>query len=420
MNEYFLGELFGVSFYSPINSFNISQLVGIFPALIREQTENGDKTVKDAIDDIIGKVFNFAEQLPEPDSSTFIYLFENESLKKEEETSREYIVDPSEIKWSFYIRFRISEPLGSDDNILHFLNKYTIEADQNQTLEDSKTLVLKTSEFLTYKEALIESEKVEQSLILAFSELGIGITYPKNLASEAEFEEIRTAIEGDFFSEHTTIYETHYERLLVHFNDKFGIVMFQEESTPLDCKTSEEKEPADTNKFYDSFINNYNQLDNTCITDHNFKKLKVATSIFTTSIFEDSLINKIILSMTAIEVLSNKTLKSDEEQKGINYLVSAVNKNNDIDENTKEKLIQTLDSARTESIGKSCRILVKSLLTGKDAKLFYKLYNYRSQLVHTGILKDSQEEMYNIYSDAYSLAKRLLTAYLKQLNTSTQ
>lgn len=419
MSERFLGKLFGVSFYSPIKLDSIVQLVGIFPELILKQTEKGDKTIKEATDDIIVEVFSFSEKLQEPDSSTFIELFEIELLKKEEESSNRYISDPSEIKWNFYIRFKISEPLGSDQNTLHFLDKYTIEADANQTLKDTKTLVLKNSEFLSYKETFIASKKVEQSLILAFSELGIGISYPKNLASEAMFEKIRTIIEDDFFTKHTTIYDTYYERPLIHFSDKFGIVMFQEGSIPFDGKASEEKEPADTNKLHSFFSDNYNQLNNTCITDYNFKKFEVATSIFTTSIFEDSLINKIILSMTVIEVLSNKVRKSDEEQKGIDYLVNIVDEKNDIDENTKKKLIQSLDSARNESIGKSCKTLVKNLLGGKDAKSFYNLYEYRSQLVHAGVLKDDKEEMYKIYYDAYSLSKRLLAAYLKQLNSST-
>ncbi|MBV0843718.1 HEPN domain-containing protein [Serratia marcescens] len=420
MSNEFLGELFGVPFFRPTNFDSIIQLVDIFPELIWKQTEKGDKTITEASNNIIVEVYSFAEQLPEPESSIFITLFESELTKREEAFSEEYIMDPNKLRWGFYIRFKISEPLGSDLNTLHFFDKYTIEADENQTLKNAKTLVFKTSEFLTYKEAFIASKKIEQSLILAFSELGIGITYPKNLASESEFEKIRTTIEDKFFTEHTTIYDTHYERPLIHFSDKYGIVMFQEKSIPFDSKYSEEKEPADTNKLHDSFIKHYNQLNSHSISDYSFKKLEVATSIFTTSIFEDSLINKIILSMTVIEVLSNKTRKSDEEQKGIDHLVTAVNTNNDIDENIKKKLIQTLDFARTESIGKSCKILVKELLEGKDAKLFHKLYEYRSQLVHAGTLKDNKEEMYKIYSDSYSLTKRLLIAYLNQLNNSNQ
>lgn len=417
MSEGFLGKLFGLSFYSPIKLDSIVQLVKIIPELIWKQIEKGDRTIEEATDDIFKKVIIFAGKLQEPDASRFIELFKIELQKKEK--SEKHITDPSEIKWSFYIRFKISEPLGSDKNVLHFLDKYTIEADENQTLKDAKTLVLKTSEFLTYKETFIESKKIEKSLMLAFSELGIGITYPNKLASKAIFEKIREIIENNFFEENTNRYDTYYERPLIYFTDKFGIVMFQEKSTPFDSKASEEKESADTNKLYDFIINNYNQLNNLCISDDNFKKLEVAISIFTTLIFEDSLINKIILSMTVIEVLSNKISKSNEEQKGIDYLVSAVNNNNEIDNNTKKKLIQTLDSARTESISKNCKVLVKHLLGGKDAKLFYKLYDYRSQLVHAGILKDNEEEMYKIYSDSYSLAKRLLTAYLKQLNSST-
>lgn len=96
-----------------------------------------------------------------------------------------------------------------------------------------------------------------------------------------------------------------------------------------------------------------------------------------------------------------------------------MNETNNFDPEVKASLTRTLESMRFQSIGKSCKSLVKSLLGKKDSQLFYKLYDYRSQLVHTGSLKDDQEKMYKIYSDSFFLAKKLLSTYIKQLSETS-
>nr|WP_232830245.1 hypothetical protein [Pectobacterium parmentieri] len=135
--------------------------------------------------------------------------------------------------------------------------------------------------------------------------------------------------------------------------------------------------------------------------------------MLTTSLFDDSLINKIILSMTSIEVLSSKVRRPDAEIKALDYLSKKLNES-DINDEVKTSIEKGLLSLQTQSIGKNCKTLVKNLLGKKDSELFYRLYDFRSQLVHTGSLKEEEEqkEMLNIYMDAYSLAKRLLVAYI--------
>lgn len=412
MNKDFLGELFGINFYRPLNKNMIAQLVGVFPKLVEAKLEEDSISFEEAMSGITSKVLQFAEQLEDLDSLLFIELLQEElSTKMESDVS---IMNPEETKWKFYIRFKISEPIGLDEESLAFLDKYIIKADEGQTLKDSDILILTTSDSLLYREIIHESKKVEQALILAFAELGIGIAYPKNLASEAILDEIRENIENHFIKENTKIYDSYYERPLIHFSDKFGVVLFQEESLAWNSKASQEKKSIKIKDFEKTFCNNYNQLKNSYIVDYKFKKIEVATSILTTSIFEDSLINKIILSMTVIEVLSEKISRPNEELKVLDSLVSTLDDNNDIDKNIK----QALNSIRFQSISKSCKILVKDLLGRKEVKLFYKLYDYRSQLVHSGTLLNNKDEMLKIYYDSYDLAKRLVTAYLKRLDTN--
>ena len=167
------------------------------------------------------------------------------------------------------------------------------------------------------------------------------------------------------------------------------------------------------------FCENYNYLKDTNICDDQFRKIELASSMLTTSIYEDSLSSKIILSMTVIEILSEKTSRDDEELRALDFLVMSMNESNDFDSKVKASLIRTLESMRFQSIGKSCKYLVKSLLGKKDSELFYTLYDYRSQLVHAGSLKNDHKKMYKIYNDSFGLAKRLLSEYIKRLSETS-
>lgn len=422
MRKNILGELFGIAISRPIELDDIVKIVEIIPEVAIERSNVDGKTFDDSMSNIISEVLNFSEQLEPDESEIFLELFKSECsnrMTKSVDTDFE-IIDPSETKWKFYIRFKVSQPLGVEQDSICFLNKYTIKPDRDQSFKDSDILVLTTSDSCIYREIISESKKVEQALILSFAEMGIGIAYPKNLASEAILEKFKGVFEEKFFRENTHVYKTYYERPLIYFTDKFGIELYQENSIPLDSKATQEKSPTKTNDFEEVFSKNYSFLNKSYITDPAFKKVDIATSILTTSIFEDSLINKIILSMTVIEVLSDKVPRTDQELQVLDCLMSVMEQKPDIDDKTKASLSNALNSIRFQSIGKSCRTLVKNLLGNKDAKLFHNLYEYRSQLVHAGTLKNDRDEMFKIHSDSFDLAKRLLTAYLTCLDEQVE
>lgn len=416
MNSTFLGELFGVIFKSPIDKININQLADILPELVTQIMKKDNKTNTEAADIINKAIIDFANTLEPTDTSDFLDLLETELSTRsiEPNTENTVIASPND-KWNFYIRFKISEPLGLERESIHILEKYVITAEKNQSLKDSNILILNNTDALIYREIAQESKKVEQALILAFAKIGIGIAYPKNLASEVILEIIKEKAESKFLQENTKLSEAHCEIPLLHFSDKFGVVLFLENSFPWDSEAREEKEPVDIINFSETFKHHYENLKPIHVADQGFKKIETATSILTTLIFDDSLINKIILSMTVIEVLSEKTLRPKTELKTLEYLACILDGNNDIDQNTKSTLNQALKSIQFQSISKSCKNLVKDLLGGKDAKLFYTLYDYRSQLVHAGSLKKDSDEMLKIYNDSYGLAQRLLNAYIDRL-----
>ena len=221
MRKILLGELFGIAVSRPIELDNIVQIVEIIPEVAIEQANLDGKTFDDAMNNIISEVLDFAERLEPEESEIFLELFENECstrMTKSVDNDLE-IIDPSETKWNFYIRFKVSEPLGLDQNVIDFLGKYIIKPAKKQSLKDDNILILTSLDSMTYREIMFESKKVEQALILGLAELGIGVAYPENLASEATLEKVKREAEIQFLEQHTKLYDSYYERPLFHFSD---------------------------------------------------------------------------------------------------------------------------------------------------------------------------------------------------------
>lgn len=91
--------------------------------------------------------------------------------------------------------------------------------------------------------------------------------------------------------------------------------------------------------------------------------------------------SKLILAMTAIEVLSDREDIDSEITEPLNELNKKISELNASQEVVKE-LTEILENARRETISKAGRRLVGRILGGAKAKQFHKLYAVRSQLVH--------------------------------------
>lgn len=409
-------KLFGVELRKPIEKSNVIEMASRLPAWLQEKTDSEEMTLSQAKKMLNDELSAFLKTLDPDDVELFCEFMEEEGSLLADAADDDFGTVQSEQEWSFYIRFQVSRPLGIDQRSVSFLGKYIIESDSGESLIDANILRLKILENLVWTELAQDSKKVEQALILAFAELGIGIAYPDNLASAAELEKTKKALEKDFIQHHTKRYEDHIDIPLIHWSGKFGVVPFLAGSVGWDTKAIQERTAIDIDKFNGAFAKNYDRLQNVFIFEDGFKKVETATAILTTSLFDDSLINRVILSMTAIEVLSDKPLRSDTELDALNFLAEQLSKGQFSDE-VKKSLSLGLKSLRTQSIGKSCKALVKALLTKKDAELFHDLYNYRSQLVHAGALKEDQGDVYRIYVDSYSLAKRVLDAYVENISS---
>lgn len=329
------------------------------------------------------------------------------------------ISDPDLNRWNFYIRFKISKPLDINETEIRIFNDYLLVSGSKKNLKESNILKLIGLKPMLYREIILVSKKIEQALILAFTDLSIGIVYANDIESEALTEKIRKSVENDFRNNHLEYSDFTYTGYLSHPNDGYGLTLFQYESTPIQYNAEMEFTPLTCEELEVSFSNYFNKLGEFNYYEESFKKINTASNILATSLFDDSLINKIILSMTAIEVLSEKLEKSQEEIKVINTLIENLN-NMKINNEIKSSLEKGLMSLKNQSIGKSCRILVKKLLGKEKSKKFYDIYDFRSQLVHTGKLKDNdKDKLIRIKNDAYMIAKDTLDAYLKEITTQT-
>lgn len=194
-----------------------------------------------------------------------------------------------------------------------------------------------------------------------------------------------------FVEQHTVRHDDFYDVPLIHWSDKFGVELFPEKSTAWHTKAVQEDDVIDVERLNHFFNQHNNRFENVFIAGESFQKIKKATSILTTSLFDDSLINKIILSMTAIEVLSERIRRPDAEIEALAYLSKKLNES-EFDVHVKESIKKGLDSLQYQSVGKNCRVLVKNLLGKKDSQLFHKLYDFRSQLVHAGSIKKDEKK----------------------------
>ncbi|RTN76008.1 HEPN domain-containing protein [Enterobacter asburiae] len=409
-------KLFGVEISTPFHRSDLIRLFDKIPSKLIEISEKENLSEEQISELINSATQNFLDQVDDADRDLFGEIAESfGSSSLDESIDNEENEKQSDLDaWNFYIRFQISRPLGIDSDSILFLNKFVIESDDGSSLKNKSILRLRRLEGLSYKEIAIDSRRVEQALILSFAEIGIGIAYPDNLASTSLLEKAKRESEIYFIQQHIKSDGDYYVIPLIHWGDKFGVHIFQEKSTPWDTKATQEIEPVDADEFDAYFKQHYMLMENVLAAGDEYKKIKIATSMLSTSLFDESLINRIILSMTAIEVLTDRVLRDEKEIKTIDFLTNIMNKM-DVDDNTKASLAKGLNSLKLQSISKSCKKLVHTTLGRRDAELFYKLYDYRSQLVHAGHLK-KEEEMFDISLKSYDLAKRLLVGYVDKLS----
>lgn len=131
--------------------------------------------------------------------------------------------------------------------------------------------------------------------------------------------------------------------------------------------------------------------------------------------------SKLILSMTAIEVLMDRKEESDNIVSAINTLKGKIPELK-VSEDIMIRLENILDGAKKESISKAGKRLVRNFLGTKSAQLFYSLYNIRSELVHGNEVRSSidltqQKTIEKFANEGFDLALQLTLKIAEQEHT---
>lgn len=121
--------------------------------------------------------------------------------------------------------------------------------------------------------------------------------------------------------------------------------------------------------------------------------------------------SKLILAMTAVEVLSDRASVKEDHLAALDALKEKIP---EIKTTSflKEKLTEMLEGAKVETISKAGKRLVREILGSAKAKRFYELYNVRSELVHGNVSRMSIDlerhpEIEELAEEGFQLALEL-------------
>lgn len=308
--------------------------------------------------------------------------------------------------FSFKISFKLSHNrVDTDKTKIRLLDSkdiYLIAPDEKGKISDSDSLLVTGSYYKTYRDAAIDMIRVEQALKMsALSEyVGISVSneghddYPHNVI----LREMEKPFLGSGLMFKQLVFRRVYETKTNFFDPKPSI-----ETEPVQCENLVNQ----FNKYYENY-------------DVAFE-LSSAIDMLNSIKFEYSSKVRLILSMTVVEMLSNSKLsRTEEEMRLIDSLVDKIEES-DIDNNKKQSLSLAVNGCRNLSISNACKKLVKSKLGRKRAEDFYRLYNYRSRVVHSGGLddpmksdEDLQAEIYKAAGEANLLASDLVDVLLEE------
>ncbi|WP_145156303.1 HEPN domain-containing protein [Pseudomonas oryzihabitans] len=132
--------------------------------------------------------------------------------------------------------------------------------------------------------------------------------------------------------------------------------------------------------------------------------------------------SKLILAMTAIEVLSDRANVEEYHLAALDALKEKIPEIITTN-NLKEKLAKTLEDAKLESISKAGKRLIKEVLGSAKAKRFYELYDARSKLAHgdsscMSIDLEGHQEIEKLAEEGFQLALELALKFREPIEFS--
>ncbi|GGW27089.1 hypothetical protein [Vreelandella hamiltonii] len=308
--------------------------------------------------------------------------------------------------FSFKLSFRLSNnQMDSKETSIKLIDErdiYLTSSIKNKPLCDSNSVEIVGSQYETYREAAIDMLRVEQAFKMSALSEHVGVSLSNEGHDDYPLHEMLKNMEKPFLGSGVMFKQLVFRRV------------FEARTEFFDPNPSQEFEPiqcANLVSQFDKYYTKYNVVFD----------LLPAIDMLNSIRFEYSSKVRLILSMTVVEMLSDpKNTRTPEEIELIDKLMSDV-EISDIDENKKKSLSLAIAGCKSLSISNSCKKLVKSKLGKKRAEDFYRLYNYRSRVVHSGGIEDPfrgndelQAEIYKAAGEANLLASDLVDAVLEE------
>lgn len=318
---------------------------------------------------------------------------------------RRKVVEITNDAFKIVLSFETSDVLlDIDKKRINFkINNKTIflkSTNKNELISETKFLTIVIRNYSSYKEASIDMIMLDQAIKLAALKENIGVLTEVNSHEQQVISHIQDSIFKEQF--HMKIVPKRIHGKGIFFNN----------APDFDPDPNIEKERIKEFEFIDSLSYHFTNYE---IAFELLEAIEILNSIK----IEYSSKSRIILSMTVIEMLAGENaLKSEEEVAMIEKLEQVI-ENSSLNNNKKESLKNSLILCKKDSIGKTCRKLVKEHLGRKESEEFYKLYNYRSEVVHTGKTNnnsdvDNKLKEFDYAELSYNLAYRLLLSLLEK------
>lgn len=279
---------------------------------------------------------------------------------------------------------------------------YLTSSVDNEKLCDSYSVEVVGSQYETYREAAIDMLRVEQAFKMSALSEHLGVSLSNDGHDDYPLHEILKNMEKQFLGSGVMFKQLVFRRV------------FETETQFFDPNPSQEFEPVQCDNLVKQFNKYYKKYDVAF-------DLSPAIDMLNSIKFEYSSKVRLILSMTVVEMLSDpKIFRTKEEIELIDKMIDDIEAS-DIDDNKKKSLCLAIEGCKSLSISNACKKLVKSKLGRKRAEDFYRLYNYRSRVVHAGGLEDPdrgddelQAEIYKAAGEANLLASDLVHAVLEE------
>lgn len=295
--------------------------------------------------------------------------------------------------FAYRIRFHFCEGnmLNSDQHYVEFnIDKHTyrLKAAVGKSLKETNEVVLNCSGFETEEEAFLQGRKLQKCLSVcgAMLKRGIDVGKEKTLTGSSQY-----------------LKEIAEKQGVQLINDVHGLSVYRDD---IETKVITGLAPTvvvsfKTEKFISTLENAYS------LAPEFTEMEKIAFDLYNSSYFETTPTARFLTLVSAVETMSKIDNMEEEVIKLIDNLIT-LSKQSKLDKKNKNSVVNRLRILKKQSISASTRQLIQKYLGEDESRLFSKIYNIRSGLLHDGVLRCNANEFAEKLKQLEKMVSQLL------------